>query len=285
MTSLVPPIKWHGGKHYLASWIISNMPPHLHYVEPFFGGGAVLLARDTERDWAQVEGEKLESARRGASEVVNDISRELSNFWKVLGDPDLFSNFRQRLDLIPFSESVWKESVEAMNSEDPIESAIGFFIRARQSRQGLMRSFATLSRTRTRRRMSEQVSSYLTAIDGLEDVHRRLQTVVVLNEDACKVIKQQDGRDTLFYCDPPYVHETRSATEAYSFEMSVAQHEELLQVLETIQGKFILSGYNCSLYEAFAIRNKWRREDKLIDNKASSSKTKEKKCESLWMNY
>ena len=41
-----PPLKWHGGKHYLASLIVGLMPQHLHYVEPFFGGGAVLLARD-----------------------------------------------------------------------------------------------------------------------------------------------------------------------------------------------------------------------------------------------
>ena len=38
------PLKWHGGKYYLASKIVQLMPPHLHYVEPFFGGGAVLFA-------------------------------------------------------------------------------------------------------------------------------------------------------------------------------------------------------------------------------------------------
>ena len=40
---LTPPLKWHGGKHYLASRIVGLMPPHLHYVEPFFGGGTVLV--------------------------------------------------------------------------------------------------------------------------------------------------------------------------------------------------------------------------------------------------
>ena len=42
------PLKWHGGKYYLAAKIVALMPPHLHYVEPFFGGGAVLLDRDPE---------------------------------------------------------------------------------------------------------------------------------------------------------------------------------------------------------------------------------------------
>ena len=37
------PLKWHGGKYYLAAKIVRLMPPHIHYVEPFFGGGAVLV--------------------------------------------------------------------------------------------------------------------------------------------------------------------------------------------------------------------------------------------------
>lgn len=44
MTSLTPPLKWHGGKHYLSSRLVAMMPPHTHYVEPFAGGLAVLLA-------------------------------------------------------------------------------------------------------------------------------------------------------------------------------------------------------------------------------------------------
>jgi len=43
---LIPPLKWHGGKHYLAPQVVARMPPHRHYVEPFAGGLSVLLARD-----------------------------------------------------------------------------------------------------------------------------------------------------------------------------------------------------------------------------------------------
>ncbi len=32
---ITPPLKWHGGKHYLARRIVGLMPPHLHYVEQF----------------------------------------------------------------------------------------------------------------------------------------------------------------------------------------------------------------------------------------------------------
>ena len=45
---LTPPLKWHGGKHYLTRHVLALMPRHLHYVEPFFGGGQVLFARDPQ---------------------------------------------------------------------------------------------------------------------------------------------------------------------------------------------------------------------------------------------
>jgi DNA adenine methylase len=76
-----------------------------------------------------------------------------------------------------------------------------------------MDGFATLSRTRTRRGMNEQASAWITAVDGLAAVHARLRRVAVLNRDALHVIRQHDGPDTLFYCDPPYLPRTRTAPE------------------------------------------------------------------------
>ena len=70
---LTPPLKWHGGKHYVAPRVIELMPPHLHYVEPYFGGGQVLFARDVadRRLWwtgLTSDGRKPD----GVSEVIND---------------------------------------------------------------------------------------------------------------------------------------------------------------------------------------------------------------------
>src|SRR5712692_646888 len=85
---ITPPLKWHGGKWYLAPKIVALMPPHTHYVEPFAGGLSVLLAKDPE----------------GVSEVANDINGHLSNFWRVLQREDEFSRFRRILEAMPFSE-------------------------------------------------------------------------------------------------------------------------------------------------------------------------------------
>jgi DNA adenine methylase len=76
------PLKWHGGKHYLARHIVGLMPPHVHYVEPFVGGLAVLLRKNPD----------------GVSEVVNDLLGDLTNFWRVLQGEDTFARLADAPD-------------------------------------------------------------------------------------------------------------------------------------------------------------------------------------------
>nr|WP_222435423.1 DNA adenine methylase [Allorhodopirellula solitaria] len=286
---MTQPLKWHGGKYYLRKWIVGLMPPHLHYVEPFFGGGGIFLARDPSRDWMATGDEKLPSALKGSSEVVNDLHGELINFWRVLQDPADFDAFRQRMEMTPFSEAEFERALELSKTDSSdataLDRAIQFFILARQSRQGLMKDFATLSRNRTRSRINEQASAWLNVVSGLADVHDRLQGVVILNQKATDVIRKQDGANTLFYCDPPYVHESRATTGEYAFEMSEVEHEQLLETLAAVQGKFMLSGYPSDLYTKWEQKHNWTRHEMMIDNKAAAGAAKEKKTECLWCNF
>lgn len=275
MSTLTPPIKWHGGKHYLASRIIALMPPHVHYVEPYAGGLAVLLAKDPE----------------GGSEVVNDINRWLTTFWRVLQREDRFQTFIRLAQATPFSEAEFEwcsafkdDCVEACDA-DPARAAHWFFVCCRQSLAGRMKDFATLSRTRTRRGMNEQASAWLTAVEGLPAVHERLKRVVVLNRPAVEVIHQQDGPGTLFYLDPPYYHPTRASTDTYAHEMNEMDHRELLATIthEKRQGKFMLSGYPSELYQEFL--SGWKRHDFDLPNNASGGDSKRRMTECVWCNF
>jgi len=265
------PIKWHGGKYYLAARIVEMMPKHIHYVEPYFGGGAVFF-------------KKSDALIAGHSEIINDVYGELVTFWQVLQSSEYFPEFQRRMSMTPFAKPVWEEACQP-TSDEPIDRASAFFIRYRQSRQGLGRVFATMSRTRTRRGMNEQVSSWLSAVEGLPDAHERLRRVVIYNEDATTLIQREDDTATFFYCDPPYLADTRVVKDAYLFEMTNDQHAELLVALGNIAGKFLLSGYRNTLYDAAAERHGWNRTDISIDNKASSQKVKPTKIECLWANY
>ena len=197
---LTPPLKWHGGKHYLAERIIAIMPAHTHYVEPYFGGGAVLLANPF-----------------GVSEVVNDLHGELTNFC-ASGKTRTHSENSSGLWRPCRFRAEWERACESLGTAPVQNKRSHSSVRCRQSRAGQMRDFATLSRTRTRRAMNEQASAWITAVEGLPEVAARLKRVVVLNDDALAVIQREDGPQTLFYCDPPYAHETRAFTDVYGFE-------------------------------------------------------------------
>ncbi len=277
------PIKRHGGKHYLAKKIVELMPTRarnpnapasedfgwVHYIEPYFGGGSVLFAMEPD----------------GISEVVNDIDGSLTNFWRVLQDEHTFEEFKRQLQATPCSQQHFLDCQVRSPGGDPVEWAVAFFVVNRQSRQGLGKDFATLVRNRTRRGMNELASAWLSAIEGLPEVHERLQRVVILQGDALKIIRQQDGPRTLFYLDPPYLHETRSVTDAYDHEMTDEQHKAMLEILSGIKGRFLLSGYRSKLYDSYAERHGWRRIDTEIDNKSGNGKTKQKRVECVWMNY
>lgn len=276
MTRISAPLKWHGGKHYLAKWIIEQMPAHTHYVEPYFGGGQVLFQKPHE----------------GTSEVINDINQELTNFWRCLRDQPAFGKLQSLLSDTEVSKLLWDEVVEKSKEylegnldADSITRAWWFFIRYRQSRQGLGTSFCTTSKTRVRRGMNEQVSSWWSAIAGLDEAHRRLSKVLIYGENALDVIRREDSKVTFFYLDPPYVHGTRTATSAFEHEMADPDHERLCRCLASIKGKFLLSGYNNAIYAKFERNHQWLRAEKKTPNHSSSEGTKEEKTEVLWRNY
>lgn len=265
-TKATTPIKRHGGKHYLTSWIVGIISkiPHLHYSEPFFGGGSVLLGKSFY----------------GISEVVNDLDSELTNFWNVLKN-DLIG-LKLKLEQTPFSQIAFQEAA-TLDVTNPVERAANFFVRVRQSRQGLAKDFATLSKNRTRSGMNEQVSAWLSSIDGLPEVHDRIKQVVILNMDALKVIKQEDSINTLQYLDPTYEHLTRSTVNEYTHEMSYAQHLKLIDLVLNLKSKFAISMYHCPMYDTLHLKHGWKLFEKDVANHASSAETKERKNECLWV--
>jgi len=274
VSGLVPPLKWHGGKHYLAGRIVALMPPHRHYVEPYAGGLAVLLAKSPD----------------GISEVVNDIDGRLTNFWKVLQDEVMFAEFHRLVEAIPFSEVEWREARDtsasfrqSVGKSEMVREAAAFFVFCRQSLAGRMKGFASISRSRTRRNMNEQASAWITAVDGLPAVHARLRRVVVLDRPAIDVLRSEESEDSLFYLDPPYLKETRSVPEVYGFEMSRVDHCELLDVIRSVRGKIMLSGYPSDLYDAALVD--WNRHTFDLPNNAAAGRSKARETEVLWCNF
>lgn len=264
------PLKWHGGKHYLATKIAALMPPHLHYVEPYAGGLSVLLAKDPE----------------GVSEVANDLDRDLSNFWRVLQCPERFPQFVRICQATPFSQVEFLRAGSCLDvATDDVWRAWGLFVEARQSLAGRRDTFSPLTRKRVRRGMNAEASAWLSAVEGLPAVHERLKRVVVIYADALHVIRQQDGTGTLFYLDPPYMGDTRASPSVYAYEASEEHHLKLLGLLPACSGKWLLSGYRNDTYDVWAKQYGYCRHDFDLPNHAAGGGGKRRMAESVWCNF
>lgn len=264
------PFAWYGGKYYYAEGIIKHFPEHRVYIEPFGGAANILL-------------NKIESE----VEIFNDLDGRICTFFKVLRDREQFDEMIRILNLTPYSR---RDFVEVITGDEPktdVEKACHFFIRCRQSMGGLGMSKLSpaswMVSLRTRRNMAEPVSKYLSAIEGLEDIASRFRSVVIENRDAVTLIEKYDRDDALFYCDPPYVPESRHGNQAttYGCEMTAEDHRTLLDTLKKCAAKVIVSGYHSEMYDN-ALTG-WNQET--FKAKSQISNSGQSRTEVIWKNF
>lgn len=83
--------------------------------------------------------------------------------------------------------------------------------------------------------------------------------------------------DELIYADPPYLHTTRKRENYYKYEMTEAQHIDLLETLKRLPCYVIISGYWSDLYAD--LRQGWR------THRFQAMTRQGPATEWLWMNY
>lgn len=258
---------WYGGKFSHLDWLLPLLPPCEHYCEPFGGSGAVLLNRTPS-----------------PIETYNDIDGEICNFFRVLRGQK--ERLVEVIGLTPFSREEFGTACTIDPTLDPLERARRFYVRARQVRTGLAQK-ASLGRwanckLTSRAGMSGVVSRWLGAVEALPEIAERLLRVQIENRPALETIRLYDSPQTFFYCDPPYIHETRGDSKAYGYEMSNKDHRELARVLSELQGMVAVSNYDCALMEELYPSSKWR---KIVGEERTNHATKGKRVEVLWVNY
>lgn len=258
---------WYGGKYSHLGWLLPLLPNTKHFCEPFGGSAAILINREPS-----------------PVETYNDLDGEVVNFFKVLRDKK--DVLIEKIGLTPFSYEEYVYAIENKGNENlsDLERARLFYIRARQTRTGLAQTASpgrwAHCRLTSRAGMAGAVSRWLGAVDDLSLIAQRLLRVQIENRHAIEVIQRYDSPKTLFYCDPPYPHESRGDSNAYEFEMTDDEHRELAEVLHSVEGLVALSSYNCDLMEE--LYEGWERID--ASEKYCHS-VKKKRCESLWINY
>lgn len=255
MTPTRPIVRYHGGKWILAPWIISYFPSHRIYVEPFGGGGSVLLRKPRSR-----------------AEVYNDLDGEIVNLFRVARDKG--EDLRRALELTPFARDEFVSSYDPI--EDPLEQARRTVVRAFMGFGTNSHNRATGFRSNSDRSGTTPAQDWRHYPAEFGSIIARLQGVVIENRDALEVIQIHDSPTTLHYIDPPYVADTRDAGTDYRHEMTDADHDRLASVLRDVKGAVIVSGYPSKLYDDLYAG--WTRAER-----ASLADGAAKRTEVLWM--
>lgn len=230
------PITYYGGKQNIAPIIIERLPFHNIYCEPFFGGGAVFFQKK----------------KPSKLEVINDIDDKLMNFYSVT--QHRFDELKLLIDTTLHSESqylyaksIWNERIEA----DAILNAWAIWVITNSSFGGSMHGGWKWSNFSNK----SHVGIYLhNKREGFsKSVHNRLKNVQISHKDAIDVIYDRDSIDTFFYLDPPYPGFYQGHYRGYTFK----DFSILLNVLQRIKGKFILSNYWSQSLKWYTIKNNW----------------------------
>jgi DNA adenine methylase len=212
-----PPAPYVGGKSRLAKRLIAMIDsiPHKTYAEPFIGMGGVFLRRH----------------RKPPSEVMNDLSGDVSTFFRILQ-----RHYVAFLDMLRFQITTRAE-FERLKSVEPqtltdLERAARFLYLQCTSYGGLREGVFAVRPHRPGRFDVTRLQP------ALEDLHERLAGVVIERLPFDDLMRRYDKPDTLFFLDPPYW----GIEGLYGKDLfSRADYETLRARLRQLAGRFILT--------------------------------------------
>ena len=267
-----PAIRWHGSKFRLAPWIVGFFPAHAVYCEPYGGGAGVLIRKV-----------------RSSHEIYNDLDSDVVNLFRVLRSADTRESLCQQLQLTPFSREEYEDCFQP--SDDPVERARRLVARSFMGFGSHSHNAANRSNgfrvshwdgKAPRERAHAYAMEWLGVPVGLRAVAERFAGVTIEHRPASDIIARYDGRQTLFYVDPPYVRSSRdNRHKGYAHEMTDDDHRMLAWHLRRVDGKVIISGYDTALYRKLFAG--WHREE--TKAMANGQWGAVERTEVLWMNF
>lgn len=219
-------LRYPGSKWSLATEIVGLFGDHYHYIEPYFGSGAVFFSKPIS-----------------PHELINDMNSQVVNFFRVLRDQT--ENFLFALEATPWSREEYDES--HLLTGNAVEDARRFVTRIWQAHASDL-----AKKTGWKNRGSKQPARGMSVRwqrvpSELALMAMRLKDAEIENRPALEVMRRFSTRDTLIYADPPYLMETRTQ-KMYAHEMTVDDHLEMLDVLKSHRGPAVISGYENSVY-------------------------------------
>ncbi len=229
-----PPLTYYGGKQKLAGDILPLIPDHNLYCEPFFGGGAIFFAKP-----------------KSEIEVINDTNGDLINFYKVVKTK--YRQLEKEIKQTLYSRELHYKAANAILAIPSMFSdekrAWAIWVVANQGYGSRLDSTWGYDRKRntSAKRLHKKRDNFA------KGYAQRLEETEIENSDALNIIKTRDSKGSFFYCDPPYFNSRMGHYKTYTEQ----DFENLLKLLSTIKGKFLLSSYPSKLLTKYTEQNKW----------------------------
>jgi site-specific DNA-adenine methylase len=259
-TTLKTPISYYGGKQTMARLIVSLIPPHRLYCEPFAGGLAVFWAKPPS-----------------TMEVINDTNEAVVTFYQVLKSD--YAILRHLVLQTPVSRKVHRQTdfvLKYPDHFDKIKVALAFWVQTNVSFGAMIGAGYGYARTK-----NTQISKINNKkLQFGKHLSKRLENVDMECNDAIQVIKSRDCEDAFFYIDPPYFNADMGHYAGYTKKDFTA----LLDYLSQIKGKFLLSSYPSDVLTEYVQKNNWQVYEK-SSKIAVTHLTNRIKTECLTANY
>ncbi len=236
--------------------IIPLIPSHRLYTEAFCGGAAVLFAKSPAE-----------------AEIINDINMELTNFYWTA--QVYYRDLKTEIDKTLHSRDLHAHAAHINAYPEffsPAQRAWAVWALCRMSFASMMDGSFGYDFGGGMPKKVQNAKDEFT-----EQICRRLEHVTIENRNALDVIQTYDCDDAFHFVDPPYIN---SDCGHYEGVFSDRNMEELLRLLETVKGKFMLTMFPYEPIEKYAERNGWTIHR--IERTISASKTSRRKQEE-WM--
>jgi DNA adenine methylase len=239
-----------GGKNGAGVYqtIINHMPPHEMYVEPFLGGGAIMRLK------------RPAAVNVGIDRAAGVIAsfKEWRSRLVAPGGTTRFGGGRRRRSSLPARSAETVRAGDGGRGLDPL---------ARAGDGGHQLRTPTPSTSSLELAIADPVIF----ADPSSFFFHHANAIPFL-------ARRRFPPGALVYCDPPYMHETRGRSDTYEFEMTNAQHENLLRILKVLPCRVLISGYWTSLYAEML--EDWNHSTFTTTNRAGNRTT-----EWLWYNF
>lgn len=253
------PITYYGGKQSMASLILSLIPDHKLYCEPFLGGAAIFFAK-----------------QRSEVEVINDINREVVNFYKVCRLD--FDALNKLIQATPHSRMMHRQARYILKSRakrNKLNRAWAFWVQTNMSFGSVI--FGGYSYDRQTNKIIKKFVNK--KFKFTSEIRERLKGVSIECNDALQVIQSHDTRNSFFYLDPPYFNADMGHYGGYTEK----DFTNLLELLSKIKGQFLLSSYPSVVLTSHTKKNGWAFHS--IQKNFTVRDAKKAKTEVLTANY